>query len=90
MSILLRDDSKVYFSSKKNSVSIAPPLVIGNDVYTGNNLRVEISIPESDDIKTLPTMSAIITNTGKICGHNFICCGEDWRTQIIVIFTSIS
>ena len=79
VTITLKDDGKTYFTGKKKSTNIAPPLAIGNDVYTGNNLRLEISIPESDDIKTLPTMSAIITNTGKICGHNFICCGEDWN-----------
>lgn len=79
VTITLKDDSKTYFTGKKKSMNIAPPLAIGNDVYTGNNLRLEISIPESDDIKTLPTMSAIISDTGKICGHNFICCGEDWN-----------
>ena len=79
VTVTLKDDSKTYFSGKKKSMDIAPPLAVGNDVYTGNNLRLEISIPESDDIKTLPTMSAIITNTGKIVGHNFICCGEDWN-----------
>lgn len=79
VTITLKDDSKTYFTGTKKSMDIAPPLAIGNDVYTGNNLRLEISIPESDDIKTLPTMSAVITNTGKICGHNFICCGEDWN-----------
>ena len=81
VTITLRDDSKIYFSDKKQSVDIAPPLAVGNDVYTGNNLRLEISIPESDDIKALPTMSAVITNTGKVCGHNFICCGEDWTDE---------
>lgn len=79
VTVTLKDDSKTYFTGKKKTLDIAPPLAVGNDVYTGNNLRVEISIPESDDIKTLPTMSAIITNTGKIVGHNFICCGEDWN-----------
>ena len=79
VTITLKDDSKTYFTGKKKTIDIVPPLAIGNDVYTGNNLRLEISIPESDDIKTLPTMSAIITDTGKICGHNFICCGEDWN-----------
>lgn len=79
VTVELRDDSKVYFRNNKDTLDIAPPLAVGSGVYTGNNLRVEISIPESDDIKTLPTMSAIITNTGKIVGHNFICCGEDWN-----------
>lgn len=79
VTVTLKDDSKTYFTGNKKTMDIAPPLAVGNDVYTGNNLRVEISIPESDDIKTLPTMSAIITNTGKIVGHNFICCGEDWN-----------
>lgn len=79
VTITLKDDSKTYFTGKKKSMSIAPPLAIGNEQYTGNNLRLEISIPESDDIKTMPTMSAVITDTGKICGHNFICCGEDWN-----------
>lgn len=79
VTITLKDDSKTYFTGKKKSMDIAPPLAMGNEQYTGNNLRLEISIPESDDIKTLPTMTAIITNTGKIVGHNFICCGEDWN-----------
>lgn len=79
VTVELKDDSKSYFRNNKGTMDIAPPLAVGNDVYTGNNLRVEISIPESDDIKTLPTMTAIITNTGKIVGHNFICCGEDWN-----------
>ena len=78
VTITLKDDSKTYFTGKKKGTNIAPPLAVGNDEYSGKNLRLEISIPESDDIKTLPTMSAIITNTGKIVGHNFICCGEDW------------
>lgn len=79
VTVELKDDSKTYFRNHKSTLDIAPPLAVGSDVYTGNNLRVEISIPQSDDIKTLPTMSAIITNTGKIVGHNFICCGEDWN-----------
>lgn len=79
VTVELKDDSKSYFRNHKGTLDIAPPLAVGSDVYTGNNLRVEISIPESDDIKTLPTMTAIITNTGKIVGHNFICCGEDWN-----------
>lgn len=79
VTVTLRDDSNIYFSDSKGTMDIAPPLAVGNGVYTGNNLRLEISIPESDDIKTLPTMSAIITNTGQIVGHNFICCGEDWN-----------
>ena len=79
VTVTLKDDSKTYFTGKKETMDIAPPLAVDSDVYTGNNLRVEISIPQSDDIKTLPTMSAIITNTGKIVGHNFICCGEDWN-----------
>ena len=79
VTIALKDDSNTYFENSKATMDIAPPLAVGNGVYTGNNLRLEISIPESDDIKTLPTMSAIITDTGKICGHNFICCGEDWN-----------
>lgn len=79
VTITLKDDSKIYFEDNKATMNIAPPLAIGNEQYTGDNLRLEISIPESDDIKTLPTMTAIITNTGKIVGHNFICCGEDWN-----------
>ena len=79
VTITLKDDSKIYFEDNKATMNIAPPLAVGNEQYTGDNLRLEISIPESDDIKTLPTMTAIITNTGKIVGHNFICCGEDWN-----------
>ena len=79
VTIVLKDDSHTYIDNYKETMDIEPPLAVGNGQYTGDNLRLEISIPQSDDIKTLPTMSAIITNTGKIVGHNFICCGEDWN-----------
>lgn len=78
VTVTLKDDKKVYFSEKKKSVNIEPPLAIGNCQYTGKNLTLEISIPESEDIKAIPSMSTIITNTGKVVGESFTCCGEDW------------
>lgn len=76
--ITLKDDKKVYFKGKKKSVNIEPPLAVGNCQYTGKNLVLEISIPQSEDIKAIPSMSTIITDTGKVVGQSFTCCGEDW------------
>ncbi|MCM1499770.1 MAG: dockerin type I repeat-containing protein [Clostridium sp.] len=77
--ITLKDDSKTYFKEKKKSLDIAPPLAVGNAQYTGNNLVLEISIPESDNVRAIPTATSIITATGKVVGHSFNCCGEDWN-----------
>lgn len=79
VTMTLRDDQKIYFEDSKEELNIAPPLAVGNDTYTGTNLRLEISIPESEDIKVIPSMTSIITNTGKVVGHSFTGCGEDWN-----------
>lgn len=79
VTMTLRDDKKIYFKGTKKELNIAPPLAVGNDTYTGTNLRLEISIPESEDIKVIPSMTSIITNTGKVVGHSFTGCGEDWN-----------
>ncbi|MCM1158913.1 MAG: dockerin type I repeat-containing protein [Bacteroidales bacterium] len=78
VTVTLKDDKKVYFTGKKKGTDIEPPLAVGNCQYTGKNLTLEISIPESEDIKAIPSMSTIITNTGKVVGQSFTCCGEDW------------
>lgn len=78
VTVTLKDDNKTYFSAKKQSTNIEPPLAVGNDRYAGNNLRLEISVPQSNDIKPLPSMHTMISDTGKVLGHSFTCCGEDW------------
>lgn len=79
VTMTLKDDKKTYFKGTKKELNIAPPLAVGNAAYTGSNLRLEISIPESEDIKVIPSMTSIITNTGKVVGHSFTGCGEDWN-----------
>lgn len=77
--VLLKDDSNpAYIDNSKSTTNIEPPLAVGTRRYTGKNLVLEISIPQSDDIKVIPSMSTIITDSGKIVGHSFTCCGEDW------------
>lgn len=78
VTVTLRDDKKIYFSADKESVAIMPPLNFGKDEYIGKNLVLEISIPQSDEIRPLPSMNTIISDTGKVLGHSFTCCGEDW------------
>lgn len=79
--VTLKDDQKTYFTGKKKSVNIEPPLAVGNSQYTGKNLVLEISIPQSEDIKAIPTMTTMITSTGKVVGQSFTCCGEDWKDE---------
>lgn len=79
VTVTLKDDKKTYFTGKKKSVKIEPPLAIGTGQYTGKNLVLEISIPESDNIVAIPSMSTMITTTGKVVGQSFTCCGEDWK-----------
>lgn len=78
VTVTLKDSKKTYFSAKKESINIAPPLAVGNADYVGSNLVLEISIPQSDEIRPIPSMSTIISDTGKVLGHSFTCCGEDW------------
>lgn len=78
VTVTLKDNKKTYFSAMKKSVNIAPPLAVGNDEYVGSNLVLEISIPQSDEVRPIPSMSSIISDTGKVLGHSFTCCGEDW------------
>lgn len=78
VTVTLKDSKKTYFSAKKKSINIAPPLAVGNADYVGSNLVLEISIPQSDEIRPLPSMNTIISDTGKVLGHSFTCCGEDW------------
>lgn len=79
VTVTLKDDKKTYFSGEKESLKIEPPLAVGSSEYIGNNLVLEVSIPQSDEIKPLPSMHTMITDTGKILGHSFTCCGEDWN-----------
>lgn len=76
--ITLRDDKTQYFSESKDTTNIEPPLAVGSNRYVGKNLVLEISIPQSDEIRPLPAMHTIISDTGKVLGHSFTCCGEDW------------
>lgn len=76
--VTLRDDQTTYFKNSKATTAIEPPLAVGTAQYKGSNLVLEISIPQSKDIKAIPSMSQIITNTGKVVGQSFTCCGEDW------------
>lgn len=78
ITVTLQDDKKTYFSNSKDTVAIEPPLAVGTHPYIGSNLYIEISIPQFKDIKAIPAMSQIITNTGKVVGQSFTCCGEDW------------
>lgn len=78
VTVTLKDNKKTYFSAKKKSMNIEPPLAMGNADYVGSNLVLEISIPQSDGIHPIPSMSSIISDTGKVLGHSFTCCGEDW------------
>lgn len=79
VTVTLKDDKKTYFSNSKGTVNIEPPLAVGSGEYIGSNLVLEISIPQSDEILPLPSMHTMISDTGKILGHSFTCCGEDWK-----------
>lgn len=76
--VTLRDDKKTYFSERKQGISITPPLAVGSGEYIGKNLVLEIYIPQSREIRTLPSMNTITDDTGKVVAHSFTCCGEDW------------
>lgn len=78
VTVTLKDDRKTYFSKKKKSLSITPPLAVGSDEYIGDNLVLEVFIPESKEIRALPTTNTITADTGKVVAHTFTCCGEDW------------
>lgn len=78
VTVTLRDDKTQYFSESKDTTNIEPPLAVGSNRYVGKNLVLEISIPQSDEIRPLPAMHPIISDTGKVLGHSFTCCGEDW------------
>lgn len=78
VTVTLRDDKTQYFSESKDTTNIEPPLAVGSNRYVGKNLVLEISIPQSDEIRPLPAMHTIISDTGKVLGHSFTCCGEDW------------
>lgn len=78
VTVTLKDDKNVYFSEDKESIAIKPPLSVGSEVYAGKNLVLEVSIPQSEDVRVLPSMNTMITDTGKILGHALTCCGEDW------------
>lgn len=78
VTVTLKDSKKTYFSAKKKSINIAPPLAVGNADYVGSNLVLEVSIPQSKEIRSIPSMNTIISDTGKVLGHSFTCCGEDW------------
>ena len=77
MAITLRDDKQTYFSVEKPEGNMKP--VTGEyKEYKGKNLVLEISIPASDDIKAMPSVTDLIDKGGKVVGHNLICYGEDW------------
>lgn len=76
--VKLKDDSNVYIDDSKSNISIMPPLAVDSKQYKGKNLVLEIYIPQSNDVKVIPSMTSIITDTGKVVGHSFTCCGEDW------------
>ncbi len=80
ITVTLKDDTNEYFkwTDKDNSARTAVEAV-GNKIYAGSNLVLEISIPQSSGIKTIPSMVDIITETGRVVGHNFCCSGEDWK-----------
>lgn len=78
VTVTLKDDKKTYFSKKKKGLSITPPLAVGSEEYIGENLVLEVSIPQSQEIRTMPSTNTIVTDTGKVVAHSFTCCGEDW------------
>ena len=70
VTVTLRDDKTQYFSERKDTTNIEPPLAVGSNRYVGKNLVLEISIPQSDEIRPLPAMHTIISDTGKVLGHS--------------------
>lgn len=77
--VYLRDNSRPYINNGQSTTDPMPPLSYGSAEKIGKNLVLEISIPQSEEIRALPSMHTIITETGKVVGHSFTCCGEDWK-----------
>jgi hypothetical protein len=78
-SVVLRDDSTVYFEAKKASRSTdLQHLKQGGAYYTGGtNLRVEFTVDTGTELQTSSSGDGILDNKGRNVGFIYTFCIED-------------
>lgn len=77
ITVTLKDDSKTYFSQSKQSINIDPPLAFSYSTVYGNNLKIKVDIPNSNQILGSPHSNDITTDDGIVVGKEFNLCLED-------------
>lgn len=73
----LKDSKTKYFSESKQSVNIDPPLACKYSLVQGDNLKITVDIPQSDNILGAPHSNDITTEDGTVVGKEFNLCLED-------------
>ena len=79
--VKLADSKKTYFSKSRQSTKIDPPLAIGADFVSGDNLTVTITIDNAQHILGTPHLNDILTDEGISVGKEFTMCIEDWTDK---------
>jgi len=73
----LFDSQTVYFNNSKQSRDIAPPLAQGASIVQGQNIKLTIEEPQSNNLDSSINAYSITTHTGAIVGYGYNICIED-------------
>lgn len=77
VNVKLYDDKSTYFSGSRQSRNAMPPLSVSAADIAGNNLKINIDIPESNKIESSINTYSITTNNGTIVGYGYNISVED-------------
>lgn len=76
--VKLYDSKKTYFEDSKNTTDISEPLAMSAAELVGDDLKLEISVNDSDDISAWFNNTSILSATTAIkAGQFFTLSGED-------------
>lgn len=77
ITVILKDSVKTYVNASDSSTNIDPPLSQGSSMIFGDNLMLEVKIPQSSNIRASIESYNITREDGKVVGYGFDLCVED-------------